>query len=56
MDTSQVLLRGLKVGNVAAIAVTEHGLAATLKLDAAYDIPLDSEVRIANLSAAGEQY
>ena len=56
MDTSQVLLRGLKVGNVTAVEVTDHGLAATLKLDGAYDIPLASEVRIANLSAAGEQY
>ncbi|OZD72522.1 hypothetical protein CH272_14905 [Rhodococcus sp. 05-340-1] len=56
MDTSQVTSRGIQVGRVEAIAVVPGGLDVTLALDAAHRIPADSEVVVANLSAAGEQF
>lgn len=56
MTTSQVTSRGMKVGKVEDIAVTASGLDVTLKLDASHGIPVDSQVIVANLSAAGEQY
>lgn len=56
MDTSQVTSRGIQVGRVESIAVVPGGLDVTLALDAAHRIPEDSEVIVANLSAAGEQY
>ncbi|MCJ0891252.1 MlaD family protein [Rhodococcus sp. ARC_M5] len=56
MDTSQVTSRGIQVGRVESIAVVPGGLDVTLGLDADHRIPADSEVVVANLSAAGEQY
>ncbi len=56
MDTSQVDLRGMKVGRVKDISTSPSGLSVQIELDDKYPIPVDSEVRIANLSAAGEQY
>ncbi|OZC97330.1 hypothetical protein CH275_24580 [Rhodococcus sp. 06-235-1A] len=56
MDTSQVTMRGMKVGEVDDIVVTAAGLDVTLSLDASHDIPVDSKVVVANLSVAGEQY
>ncbi|MDV6231052.1 MlaD family protein [Rhodococcus cercidiphylli] len=56
MDTSQVTSRGIHVGRVESIAVVPGGLDVTLALDADHRIPADSEVVVANLSAAGEQY
>ncbi|OZF31417.1 hypothetical protein CH296_14530 [Rhodococcus sp. 14-2496-1d] len=56
MDTAQVTSRGIKVGRVESIAVVAGGLDVTLALDAANRIPTDSEVVVANLSAAGEQF
>ncbi|MRH92743.1 MCE family protein [Nocardia sp. SYP-A9097] len=56
MKTSEVTLRGLPIGRVRDIGATVRGLAVTLEYDAKYRIPEDSAVRIANLSAAGEQF
>ncbi|WP_128646358.1 MlaD family protein [Rhodococcus sp. BS-15] len=56
MDTSQVTSRGIQVGRVESITVVPGGLDVTLGLDADHRIPADSEVVVANLSAAGEQY
>ena len=56
MDTSQVTSRGIQVGRVESITVVPGGLDVTLGLDADHLIPADSEVVVANLSAAGEQY
>ncbi|MFH5229349.1 MlaD family protein [Antrihabitans spumae] len=56
METSEVDLRGMKIGRVQQISTTADGLAVEIEVDAAYPIPVDSEVRIGNLSAAGEQY
>ncbi|RDI55840.1 MlaD family protein [Nocardia mexicana] len=56
MPTSQVDLRGMRIGRVRQISTTPEGLAVRLELDGRYRVPADSEVRIANLSAAGEQF
>jgi phospholipid/cholesterol/gamma-HCH transport system substrate-binding protein len=56
LPTSQVTMRGIKVGHVAGMRTTPRGLAVTLDLDAAYSIPASSPIRIENLSAVGEQY
>ncbi|GLE55448.1 MULTISPECIES: MlaD family protein [Mycobacteroides] len=56
MSTSQVTLRGIKVGRVTNIQATPSGLAISMALDSGYPIPVDSKVSVQNLSAAGEQY
>ncbi|MEV6278265.1 MlaD family protein [Nocardia sp. NPDC051832] len=56
MKTSQANLRGMPIGRVRGIDTTATGLAIRVELDARYQVPAHSEVRIANLSAAGEQY
>ncbi|WP_405136879.1 MlaD family protein [Nocardia sp. NBC_01388] len=56
MKTSEVTLRGMPIGRVRDIGATIHGLSVTLEYDAKYRIPVDSQVQIANLSAAGEQF
>lgn len=56
MSTSQVTLRGIKVGRVTNIQATPSGLAVSMALDSGYPIPVDSQVSVQNLSAAGEQY
>ncbi|MUM19775.1 MCE family protein [Mycobacterium sp. CBMA271] len=56
MNTSQVTLRGIKVGRVTDIQATPTGLAVSMNLDSTYPIPVDSAVSVQNLSAAGEQY
>ncbi len=56
METSQVTFRGMKVGGVRNISVVPDGLEVSVGLDASYDIPANSDVSVANLSAVGEQY
>ncbi|MGN7133997.1 MlaD family protein [Rhodococcoides corynebacterioides] len=56
MDTSQVTLRGAEIGRVERIDVGRDGLEAVVRVDAADPIPRDTEVRVSNLSAAGEQF
>lgn len=56
MQTSQVTSRGMKIGTVQEISVTPDGLDVSIALDASKDVAVDSDVVVANLSAAGEQY
>ncbi|WP_433575382.1 MlaD family protein [Nocardia brasiliensis] len=56
MPTSQVDLRGMRIGKVRAITATGTGLAVRIELDAKYRVPLGSAVHVSNLSAAGEQF
>jgi phospholipid/cholesterol/gamma-HCH transport system substrate-binding protein len=56
LPTSQVTMRGIKVGKVAGIQTTARGLAVSLDLDGDYSVPIASPVRVENLSGAGEQY
>ena len=56
MPTSEVTMRGIKVGRVTGIQATTTGLAVSMDLDRAHPVPADSAVSVENLSAAGEQY
>lgn len=53
---SEVTYRGVKVGKVSAMAVTEKGLKADLAVEEGTRIPLSSDIYVHNLSAVGEQY
>lgn len=56
MPTSEVTMRGIKVGRVTAIQTTATGLAVSMDVDRKYQVPADSAISVENLSAAGEQY
>lgn len=56
MPTSEVTMRGIKVGRVTGIETTTTGLAVSIDLDRAHPVPADSAISVENLSAAGEQY
>jgi phospholipid/cholesterol/gamma-HCH transport system substrate-binding protein len=56
MSTSEVTMRGIKVGRVTGIETTATGLAVSIDLDPAHPVPADSPISVENLSAAGEQY
>lgn len=51
---SNVLLRGVPVGKVTAIRTTLNEATVSFYVDKNYPIPVDSEVRLENLSALGE--
>ncbi|MFF8289781.1 MCE family protein [Streptomyces sp. NPDC016309] len=54
---SNVTYRGVSVGRVGPIRLTEDGVEAELRIArSAPDIPADLEAVVANLSAVGEQY
>ncbi|OBH00288.1 MULTISPECIES: MlaD family protein [unclassified Mycobacterium] len=56
MPTSEVTMRGIKVGRVRSIETTASGLAVSIDLDSTHPVPADSAISVENLSAAGEQY
>lgn len=56
MPTSQVTMRGIRVGKVAGIHTTPSGLKVSIDLDPGHSIPADSAISIQNLSLVGEQY
>ncbi|OBI20810.1 mammalian cell entry protein [Mycobacterium sp. E2327] len=56
MPTSEVTMRGIKVGRVTGIQTTATGLAVSIDLDREHPVPADSPISVENLSAAGEQY
>ncbi|BBY65613.1 MlaD family protein [Mycolicibacterium helvum] len=56
MSTSEVTMRGIKVGRVTGIQTTNSGLAVSMDVDSKYQVPADSTISVENLSAAGEQY
>ncbi|ULN43189.1 MlaD family protein [Mycolicibacterium crocinum] len=56
MPTSEVTMRGIKVGRVTGIQTTATGLAVSMDVDRKYQVPADSVISVENLSAAGEQY
>ncbi len=53
---SEVTFRGVRVGKITAVDITETGLAATAELDNEFKIPRGGAVAVQALSAAGEQY
>lgn len=56
LSTSQVTMRGVKVGRVTRIQTTRSGLAVSIDLDAAHPVPANSAISVQNLSLAGEQF
>lgn len=56
MSTSQVTLRGVQVGSVTSVQQIAGGLRVRMELDAGVRIPVNAQMRIANLSAVGEQF
>lgn len=53
---SNVLLRGVPVGKVTGIDTAVQDATIHFYIDKQYSIPVDSEVRLENLSALGESY
>jgi phospholipid/cholesterol/gamma-HCH transport system substrate-binding protein len=53
---STVLLRGVPVGKVTGIQTALSGATIQFYIAGAYPVPVDSEVRLENLSALGESY
>lgn len=53
---SNVLLRGVPVGKVTAVETTLNTATIHFYIDERYSIPVDSDVRLDNLSALGETY
>ncbi|HWM75050.1 MAG TPA: MlaD family protein [Nocardioides sp.] len=55
-DGSAVTYRGVKVGKVTGIELTEDGVEAQLRLSAGTEVPEDSVAVVRSLSPVGEQY
>lgn len=53
---AEVTLRGVPVGRVGDLTLTPDGVRADLRLDDDIQVPEDTLVRVAHLSAVGEQY
>lgn len=53
---SNVTYRGVQMGKVTAVTLTENGAEATLSLDRSPKIPADLEAQVRSVSAVGEQY
>jgi phospholipid/cholesterol/gamma-HCH transport system substrate-binding protein len=53
---SNILLRGAPVGKVLSLKTSIEAATIDFYVDPGYDIPVDTEVRLENLSALGESY
>ena len=53
---SNVLLRGVQVGKVSNIETSIDGATVDFYIDGQFHVPVDSDVRLENLSALGETY
>jgi phospholipid/cholesterol/gamma-HCH transport system substrate-binding protein len=53
---AEVTLRGVPVGRVESLELTPDGVRAHLQLEKGTRVPVDTLVRVDNLSAVGEQY
>ena len=56
LETSPVSYRGFPVGRVKSIGLRPGGVRVVVELDQGTQIPTNTEVDVADLSAAGEQY
>jgi phospholipid/cholesterol/gamma-HCH transport system substrate-binding protein len=56
LDRSEVTYRGHRVGKIGEIRLRPGGVAVDVLLDEGTQIPADTDVLVAGLSAAGEQY
>ena len=53
---SNVTYRGVQIGKVKSVTLTENGAEATLSLNTSPKIPADLEANVLSVSAIGEQY
>jgi virulence factor Mce-like protein len=53
---SNVTYRGVQVGQVTEVGLTDDGAEATLSLDGSTKIPSDLQAAVRSISAVGEQY
>jgi phospholipid/cholesterol/gamma-HCH transport system substrate-binding protein len=53
---SNVLLRGVPVGKVTKVDTSIDGATVNFYIDGRFDVPVDCDVRLDNLSALGESY
>ncbi|OBI78514.1 MCE family protein [Mycobacterium sp. E740] len=53
---SNVTYRGVQIGKVTDVALTENGAVATLSLDTSPKVPADLQAEVRSVSAVGEQY
>jgi virulence factor Mce-like protein len=56
LPNQDVTLRGVPIGRVKAVELSDDGVVAVASIDADTRIPAAGEVRVAGLSPAGEQY
>ncbi len=56
LPKQDVTLRGVPIGRVESVNLTDTGVVATAAIDSDVPVPLNSSVRVSALSAAGEQY
>ncbi|MGL4305440.1 MAG: MCE family protein [Mycobacteriaceae bacterium] len=55
-ENSNVTYRGNVIGKVTTMIITEQGASVTASIDSAEKIPEDTDVKVASMSAIGEQY
>src|SRR6476619_3499085 len=53
---SNVTYRGVQIGKVKSVSLTENGAEAVMSLDTSPKIPADLEAHVLSVSAIGEQY
>ncbi|KRE34760.1 mammalian cell entry protein [Mycobacterium sp. Soil538] len=53
---SNVTYRGVQIGKVTGVALTENGAEATLSLETSPKVPADLQAEVRSVSAVGEQY
>ncbi|OHU78210.1 MlaD family protein [Mycobacteroides chelonae] len=56
LPNQDVALRGVKIGTVQSLEITQQGVNVTAQIQSRYRIPTAAKVRVTGLSAAGEQY
>jgi phospholipid/cholesterol/gamma-HCH transport system substrate-binding protein len=55
-EGSEVTYRGVPIGNVGAMDVTDTGVAADLEIEEGWQVPAGARAEVHNESAVGEQY
>ncbi len=53
---SEVTYRGVRVGRVTELSLTDDGVQATARLDSTARVPVDARPKVRSLSPVGEQY
>ncbi len=55
-ETAPVTYRGVAIGSVGALHLSNNGVEVDLKINHGVEIPVDTTAQVADLSAVGEQY